>query len=107
MDKCKAPNSTDICSNRGDCDCGICKCTASDKYSGDFCECDNQSCKRVNNLLCGGPDHGECKCGVCNCKADWEGDFCNCKPMHNCRDPTLKTGEDCSGNGVCECGICK
>lgn len=59
MDRtCRKDNATDICSNNGDCVCGRCECKNRDnpgeRYSGEFCECDNFSCDRSSNKLCGG-----------------------------------------------------
>ncbi|ODN01343.1 Integrin beta-PS [Orchesella cincta] len=41
---CKYENSTEICSGRGNCICGQCTCTNSARYTGSFCECDNNNC---------------------------------------------------------------
>lgn len=56
-----SPNSTSkvICSGRGECVCGSCECfqrraQSAQKYSGEYCHCDDYSCSFDNNLLCGG-----------------------------------------------------
>lgn len=59
MDRtCRKDNGTDICSGNGDCVCGACECKKKDnpeeRYSGQYCECDNFSCDRSGNKLCGG-----------------------------------------------------
>lgn len=55
---CRKDNSTDICSNNGECVCGTCECkkrpNPEERYSGQFCECDNFNCDRSENKLCGG-----------------------------------------------------
>ncbi|XP_055910007.1 integrin beta-PS [Eupeodes corollae] len=108
---CKADNVTDVeCSGRGNCVCGICECdkrpNPEEVYSGKYCECDNFSCDRHNQLLCSGPDQGTCNCGVCDCKPGWTGSACDCLASND----TCKVngeGEICSGHGECECGVCK
>ncbi|RXM27969.1 Integrin beta-2 [Acipenser ruthenus] len=55
---CKRDNGTSICSNLGDCVCGVCQCHASEtpgkQIYGTFCECDNMNCELNNGKLCGG-----------------------------------------------------
>lgn len=108
---CRADNETAIdCNGRGNCVCGVCECeTRSNReevISGRFCECDNFSCDRKDQLLCSGPDHGVCECGVCVCKPGWSGEVCDCQVSdHTCIPP--EGGEICSGRGECECGVCK
>ena len=56
---CSSPNSTVVCSNHGDCVCGVCECfpTAQDsarRYSGQFCQCNDYSCDYYERQLCGG-----------------------------------------------------
>ena len=77
MDRtCRRDNTTDLCSNNGECVCGTCECkkrdNADERYSGPYCECDNFNCDRSNNLLCGGGL--VCVC-VCVCV---DLDFCLC-----------------------------
>uniref|UniRef100_A0A668A6D4 Integrin beta n=1 Tax=Myripristis murdjan TaxID=586833 RepID=A0A668A6D4_9TELE len=104
---CRKDNGTDICSNNGDCVCGTCECKKRDNpneiYSGKFCECDNFSCDRSNNQLCGG--HGRCECKVCICDANYTGSACDCSlDTSTC---LAKNGQICNGRGDCECGVCK
>lgn len=109
---CKADNTTDVeCSGRGNCVCGQCECekrpNPEEVYSGQFCECDNFSCDRHNQLLCSGPEQGTCNCGVCACKPGWTGSACDCLASNDtCKMPN-SDGEICSGHGECECGKCK
>lgn len=55
---CRRENSTEICSNNGECICGQCVCkkreNTNEVYSGKYCECDNFNCDRSNGLICGG-----------------------------------------------------
>ncbi|CAF5045608.1 unnamed protein product, partial [Rotaria socialis] len=49
IERCKKPGSSDICSGRGQCACGRCKCEtttieAGQRIYGDYCECDDFSC---------------------------------------------------------------
>uniref|UniRef100_A0A8C2G664 Integrin beta n=1 Tax=Cyprinus carpio TaxID=7962 RepID=A0A8C2G664_CYPCA len=105
--KCRMDNKTGICNNNGECFCGTCECRKRENpkeiYSGKFCECDNFSCDRSNNKLCGG--HGQCECKKCICDANYTGSACDC---------TLDTSACltsnkliCSGRGICKCGVCK
>ncbi|KAM7347424.1 integrin beta-PS-like [Cochliomyia hominivorax] len=108
---CRADNATAIdCNGRGNCLCGVCECekrtNPEEIISGRFCECDNFSCDRKNQLLCSGSEHGVCECGSCVCKPGWKGDVCDCQDSnHTCIPP--EGGEVCSGRGICECGKCK
>uniref|UniRef100_A0A1B6CMD9 Integrin beta n=1 Tax=Clastoptera arizonana TaxID=38151 RepID=A0A1B6CMD9_9HEMI len=107
---CRPDNTTTIdCSGRGSCVCGQCECEnrgPDERVSGRFCECDNFSCDRHNNLLCSGKDHGTCECGKCKCEPGWTGPACNCRASNDtCIPPG--GGEICSGKGDCVCGECK
>ncbi|XP_065364687.1 integrin beta-PS-like [Calliphora vicina] len=108
---CRADNVTEIdCNGRGSCLCGVCECdkrsNPDEIISGSFCECDNFSCDRREQLLCSGPNHGVCECGSCVCKLGWTGAACDCRVSNEtCIPPN--DGKICSGNGVCECGACK
>lgn len=108
---CRADNTTTSdCNGRGHCRCGICKCDVRSNreeiVSGRYCECDNFSCDRQKEELCSGPDHGVCECGSCVCKPEWTGPSCDCRALNDtCISP--QTGEICSGNGNCKCGVCK
>lgn len=67
------PNSTVLCSNRGECVCGECICFSKQNpgeiISGDFCECDTFSCARdINGRSCGGRERGTCCDGECHCE---------------------------------------
>ncbi|KAF6727973.1 Integrin beta-1 [Oryzias melastigma] len=108
MDRtCRKDNSTDICSNVGECVCGTCECKKRDnpneRYSGLYCECDNFNCDRSGNLLCGG--HGTCDCRVCKCDPMWSGSACECS-LDN-RTCMASNKQLCNGRGNCECGVCK
>lgn len=53
---CRKDNGTE-CEGRGDCVCGICQCYAQQggsTYYGTHCECENESCEKFQNKLCGG-----------------------------------------------------
>ncbi|CAB4059744.1 ITGB1 [Lepeophtheirus salmonis] len=115
---CRPDNTTSIlCNNRGDCICGKCECHSSrdnenNKVFGDFCECDNFSCDRHNNLLCSGPDHGECYCGKCICAREWNVTgytACECSSSKDtCVTPYGEfIDKECSGHGHCICGKCR
>ena len=60
---CRKENSSEICSNNGECVCGQCVCRKRDNtneiYSGKFCECDNFNYDRSNGLICGGENGSE------------------------------------------------
>ncbi|XP_047424046.1 integrin beta-1a isoform X1 [Mugil cephalus] len=108
MDRtCRKDNGTDICSNNGDCVCGTCECKKRDnpeeRYSGQYCECDNFNCDRSGNKLCGG--HGRCECRVCICDPMWSGTACDCSEDET---PCMaKNKQKCNGRGECICGTCK
>uniref|UniRef100_A0A8C4DFF4 Integrin beta n=1 Tax=Dicentrarchus labrax TaxID=13489 RepID=A0A8C4DFF4_DICLA len=108
MDRtCRKDNGTDICSNNGDCVCGTCECKKRDnpeeRYSGQYCECDNFNCDRSGNKLCGG--HGRCECRVCICDPMWTGSACDCSLDNSTCMASNK--QICNGRGTCECGTCK
>ncbi|XP_028290114.1 integrin beta-1-like isoform X1 [Gouania willdenowi] len=107
MDRtCRKDNSTDICSNNGDCVCGTCECkkreNPDERYSGQYCDCDNFNCDRSGNQLCGG--HGRCDCKVCDCDPMWSGNACDCSLDNSTCMASNK--QICNGRGVCECGTC-
>ncbi|XP_048019342.1 integrin beta-1b.1 [Megalobrama amblycephala] len=104
---CRKDNGTDICSKNGECFCGTCECKKRDnpeeRYSGKFCECDNFSCDRSDNKLCGG--HGRCECNKCTCDANYTGSACECSlDTSTC---LASNKQICNGHGTCECGKCK
>uniref|UniRef100_A0A4W4F0H4 Integrin beta n=1 Tax=Electrophorus electricus TaxID=8005 RepID=A0A4W4F0H4_ELEEL len=104
---CRKDNSTDLCSNNGECVCGKCECKKRDNpeeyYSGKYCECDNFNCDRSNNKLCGG--HGRCECRVCVCDANYTGSACDCSlDTSTC---LASNNQICNGRGICECGTCR
>uniref|UniRef100_A0A8C6P9N9 Integrin beta n=1 Tax=Nothobranchius furzeri TaxID=105023 RepID=A0A8C6P9N9_NOTFU len=104
---CRNKNSTDICSNNGECVCGKCECKTrenpNERYSGKYCECDNFNCDRSGNLLCGG--HGRCECGKCVCDPMWSESACDCSlDKSTC---LASNKQECNGRGTCKCGSCK
>ncbi|XP_023182240.1 integrin beta-1 isoform X1 [Xiphophorus maculatus] len=108
MDRtCRKDNGTDICSNNGECVCGTCECkpreNPEERYSGQFCECDNFNCDRSGNKLCGG--HGRCECRKCICDPMWNGTACDCSLDESTCLASNK--QICNGRGRCDCGICK
>lgn len=110
LKKCRKGNETEVCTNHGECICGVCDCftlgpNTARRYSGPFCECNDYSCARSkDNSLCGGADKGTCKCGKCECLQGWKGDACDCSTDNStCQTPN---GE-CNGKGECMCGRCK
>lgn len=106
---CFRPNTTMICSGRGDCICGKCDChtirsNSPQKYSGKYCQCDDYSCPYHDNALCGGPTHGICECGVCRCLTGFTADNCGCST--NSVGCISSDGSLCSGRGECQCNRC-
>ncbi|TRY74801.1 hypothetical protein TCAL_07115 [Tigriopus californicus] len=99
-----------LCSGRGSCDCGVCKCDSPKEgviISGLFCDnvCDNTACERdESNQTCSG--QGKCVCGECVCNPPWTGPKCNCfqnkDPCRSSESPHLI----CSGHGICPCDSC-
>ncbi|CAF3376669.1 unnamed protein product [Rotaria socialis] len=110
IERCKKPGSSDICSGRGQCACGRCKCEtttieAGQRIYGDYCECDDFSCPRKNDLVCSGQGHGICGCDKrCKCQEGWTGDDCSCTTK---TDSCLVNNTICNNQGICECGRCK
>uniref|UniRef100_A0A0B6ZNF3 Integrin beta n=1 Tax=Arion vulgaris TaxID=1028688 RepID=A0A0B6ZNF3_9EUPU len=105
MDK----NETLTCSGKGECICGVCNCfplntNPAEKYSGDFCHCNDYSCPVGPNGLCGNPTRGVCKCGKCSCLPGWTGEDCECTTA---TDTCLTADKKmCNGFGTCKCGRC-
>ena len=57
-----------ICSGRGECICGACHCFprrahSAQRYTGDYCQCDDYSCSFYDMQLCGGSYH-EMSCDI-------------------------------------------
>ncbi|XP_055593573.1 integrin beta-nu [Uranotaenia lowii] len=105
LNQCRGETEYDepgpICSDRGECQCGLCLCNPG--FTGEHCEC--TECIPLFGLICSG--HGDCDCGACRCHEGWDGDDCECTTdQTGCRAPHKKE-EICSGRGDCECGECR
>uniref|UniRef100_M3XH97 Integrin beta n=1 Tax=Latimeria chalumnae TaxID=7897 RepID=M3XH97_LATCH len=104
---CRKDNSSEICSNNGDCICGECVCkkreNPNEVYSGKYCECDNFNCDRSNGLICGG--NGVCKCRKCECYENFTGSACDCSMDTKPCESMYR--QICNGRGECICGRCK
>ncbi|XP_075205731.1 integrin beta-4 isoform X3 [Anomaloglossus baeobatrachus] len=103
---CVAPNSTEICSGRGECLCGVCQCYGDSpihQYQGEFCQFNNFQCPRTGGFMCN--DRGSCYMGACACISGWGGDGCECPTSNQtCLD---RHGGLCNGRGRCVCGRCQ
>ncbi|XP_072391431.1 integrin beta-PS-like [Diabrotica undecimpunctata] len=106
---CMKEGSNEVCSGVGICKCEKCVCNIiprsnDQKYTGKYCECDNQSCKREKGLLCS--NRGTCKCNECECFTGYTGDSCACETaVTNCR--RSNSDDICSNNGKCVCNRCQ
>ncbi|XP_019635076.1 PREDICTED: uncharacterized protein LOC109478062 isoform X2 [Branchiostoma belcheri] len=104
---CIMPGSRnpDPCERRGTCLCGECNCDRPERFSGRYCECDNQACERFNGAICGGPAFGTCDCGTCKCKEGREGSACQCPSDRSvCKPSNAPADADlCNGHGECAC----
>ncbi|XP_036365518.1 integrin beta pat-3 isoform X3 [Octopus sinensis] len=106
---CKNPDTGLICSDRGQCVCGVCMCdnikSSKDRFfSEQYCQCDDYSCDIIDGKLCGGSKQGVCNCGVCKCKDGFEGPNCLCSTNNS--TCIAENGFICNGKGICECGKC-
>ncbi|XP_045172698.2 integrin beta-like protein 1 [Mercenaria mercenaria] len=107
--QCINPRSADyvLCSGRGECICGMCSCLprrsgSPQRFTGQYCECDDYSCPYHSNRMCGG--NGQCVCGECQCYPGFEGDSCDCPTaLDTCMS---RDGKICNGQGECVCGVC-
>ncbi|XP_014002641.2 integrin beta-7 isoform X3 [Salmo salar] len=101
---------TPLCSGRGSCVCGQCICWG--QHRGQHCQCDDISCNRHNNMICGGPacecstltdqcqtsndgicsHRGQCECNECHCHPGFFGRHCT-KPLAPC--DTYRACVDC------------
>ncbi|XP_058152329.1 integrin beta-2 isoform X2 [Dasypus novemcinctus] len=104
------------CHDKGDVECGICRCDAG--YIGKNCECQTQgrssqelegSCRKDNSsIICSGL--GDCICGACSCHTSdvpnkkIYGQYCECDNV-NCE---RFDGQVCGGKerGSCFCSKC-
>lgn len=109
LEQCLNKNETVTCSGNGECICGVCQCytltaNTAQRYSGDYCQCNDYSCPIGANGLCGGSTRGTCNCGKCFCINDWTGDDCECTSDNSTCIAT--NGEICNAAGSCKCGKC-
>ncbi|GBP33667.1 Integrin beta-3 [Eumeta japonica] len=102
------------CNAKGKYQCGICNCNENrcgkcidcgSRYSGRFCESDDESCPRVRGVMCAG--NGQCSGGICECSdpSQWTGQDCAC-PVSDVGCIAPQSEKVCSGNGKCVCGEC-
>ncbi|KAM6936117.1 integrin beta-1-B-like isoform 1-T2 [Lycodopsis pacificus] len=106
-DSCRSGPKAPVCSGRGKCEEGFCMCDVrmipEERYSGQYCECNNFDCPYHNGRICGG--HGRCECGRCRCDDDWTGEDCICTmESASCLSKNQKL---CDDKGMCQCGVCK
>lgn len=106
---CRNPVTGLICSDRGQCECGVCHCdsiqSSKDRFfSEQYCECDDFSCDIIDGKFCGGKKQGICNCGTCKCKDGFEGPNCLCSTDNS--TCIASNGLTCNDKGICECGAC-
>ncbi|OWF44591.1 integrin beta pat-3-like [Mizuhopecten yessoensis] len=99
-----------VCSGRGRCVGGVCQCARRrsripDKFSGEYCECDDYSCPFYMGRMCGGDARGRCNCGVCQCGPGYTGEACGCSLMTD--GCVASDGSLCNNQGSCVCGYCQ
>lgn len=124
---CTRPSGRLPCSGRGVCTaCGNCDCSclpqagvevgycsAGDRYTGDFCECNPRGCNSYNGLVCGG--QGTCRCdsngkNFCECNEQFDnGGYaaCECPKSTDACKVDGSEGAICNGKGTCSCGVCQ
>lgn len=104
--KCINPNSSLPCSGHGICLCGKCICKG--HLKGQYCQCDDTSCNRHNNIICGGKKdlerrvkHQSTTKTMISFQLQISTIFCDSWTADN---PSL-----CylAGNGKCDCGTCE
>ncbi|XP_033746290.1 integrin beta-3-like [Pecten maximus] len=99
-----------VCSGRGQCVGGRCECARRrsrrpDKFSGEYCECDDYTCPFYMGQMCGGNARGRCRCGECQCGPDYTGKACGCSSItEGC---IASDGSLCNNQGSCVCGYCQ
>ena len=108
VSSCIKPGSNIVCSKRGQCVCGKCECELrdEDRVYGQYCECSDSSCGRINSMLCGGEERGTCVCNQCQCKPGFEGSECDCNLDNQLCINEMGNGLVCSGKGTCNCDEC-
>nr|KAF6382284.1 integrin subunit beta 2 [Pipistrellus kuhlii] len=69
--------------DRGECECGKCKCK--DGIDGSACQCDKSpdSCRNAQGSVCSG--RGQCVCNVCQCDKGYQLPYCDDCP--GCESP--------------------
>ncbi|CAE1243404.1 unnamed protein product [Acanthosepion pharaonis] len=123
---CIESGKTEVCSNRGKCVQGSCRCEQSHHgngtyYTGRYCECDDYACELFNGEVCGGRERGICSCGKCRCRYGFFGPDCSLtKEDEQCLTSDGQTDDEftpyciarnsteiCSNRGTCIRGRCQ
>jgi hypothetical protein len=96
---CPKDSAGRLCSGRGECYCGKCKCE--EGFDGDDCNCtsDEAPC-RDNGKVCS--NNGKCSCGKCACKDGFTGAFCSVEQASNEKDGTTLNANDFSTSSTSE-----